>query len=136
MLHIMFFVSVLQHYLLWHYGYALVLYVRIYRNLAWFVTEFFSMSTLIRTFFSPFRRITEPPARTFDIAAWSTTFVINTLSRILGACIRASLLLGGVATLSLLTIISLVGYAFWLIAPVVSLGAILGGGYICITSLI
>ena len=136
MTHIMFFVSVLQHYLLWHYGYALVLYVRIYRNLGWFVTEFFSMSTLVRTLFSPFRRITEPSSPTFDITAWSTAFVINTLSRILGACIRLSLLLCGVATLSLLTLVSLVGYAFWLVAPIVSFGAILGGGYMCITSLI
>ncbi len=132
----MFFVSVLQHYLLWHYGYALVLYVRIYRNLAWFVTEFFSMSTLVRTLFSPFRRITEPPSRIFDIAAWSSAFIINTLSRILGACIRASLLLCGVTTLSLLTFVSLTGYAFWLIAPIVSFGALVSGGYICITSLL
>jgi hypothetical protein len=132
----MFFVSVLQHYLLWHYGYALVLYVRIYRNLAWFVMEFFSMSTLLRTLFSPFRRITEPPSRTFDIAAWSSALVINTLSRILGACIRISLLLAGLVSLSLLTAVSLVGYAFWLVAPIVSFAAIIGGGYVCITSLI
>lgn len=132
----MFFVTVLQHYLVWHYGMALVLYLRIYRNLSWFVLSFFSVASLSLSFFAPFRRITETRTRTFDLGAWASAFVINLLSRILGACIRLIIIMMGLTTLSLLTVVSLVGYAFWLAAPIVAFAAIVSGGYVVLTSLI
>jgi hypothetical protein len=132
----MFFVTVLQHYVRWHYGIALVLYVRVYRNLAWFVTEFFSLSTLTLSLFAPFRRITETSTRRFDLGAWASALIINTLSRFLGASVRLLLLSFGLVVFFLLLVMSILGYAFWLVAPIISSTAIVGGGYLILISLL
>jgi hypothetical protein len=132
----MFFVTVLQQYLRWHYGYALVLYLRVYRNINWFVAHFFSIKELTLSLFVPFRRITETRTRRFDIGEWASVLTINLISRLLGAVIRLILIGAGIISLSLLALMSIFSYAVWLVAPLLSLFCIVFGGYLVISTLL
>jgi hypothetical protein len=132
----MFFVTVIQQYVVWHYGQALVLYVRVYRNLNWFVAEFFSLRELTRSLFAPYRRITETPSRRFDLGEWVSAKIINLVSRLLGAIIRLFIITTGIIALCLLAVSSVTGYVAWLLAPLLTYTAIIGGGYLLIISLL
>ncbi len=132
----MFFATVLQQYLVWHYGQALVLYIRIYRNFHWFIHQFFSINQLARSLFTPFRRIIVTPTRRFDIGEWASALIINLLSRLLGALIRLLLIATGMLALISLAFISVIGFTFWLAAPLLTVGTMCIGGYFIFTSLI
>lgn len=62
--------------------------------------------------------MTETPKRT--IGSWLEAQVINTLSRLVGLCVRVCLLASGFFALCLLTIGGIAGYAIWLITPILS----------------
>ncbi len=109
------FFSVYLDYVRWHYSEALFHYVRLLKTAWWFVTAFFSMSQLWKTLFKPYRRMGESDGSTWE--AVITTLVINCLSRIVGFCIRITLLGIGFISLSLLTVAGIFGYFFWLVLP-------------------
>lgn len=113
----MFFVD----YVRWHYGQALILYIRTSKNFWWFFVQFFSLRALISSFFAPFKRITEERPRGFDIEGWISTLIINLLSRGIGMIIRLVLILSGFITLILYTVVIFFGYGVWLTAPFVIL---------------
>lgn len=123
----MFSVTILQHYLVWHYGRALVEFVRVYKNLWWFLVAFFSIPQLMHSLVSPFKRMTERRGRLFDLEAWASFIIINLMSRFIGAAIRLTLIVLGITSLLGLTILSLFCYAMWLIAPLLTVSSITYG---------
>ena len=120
----MFLMTGLQHYVTWHYGQALTEYLRVYRNFVWFITEFFSLRQLCASLFAPYRRITEPKPRFFNFSAWISALIINGMSRIVGALIRISILGAGCTALTVLTTLSFLLFAFWLITPAITISAV------------
>ncbi len=109
------FFSVYLDYVRWHYSEALFHYVRLLKTAWWFVTAFFSMPLLWKTLFKPYRRMGESADSTWE--AVIATLVINSLSRIVGFCIRIIILGIGFMSLSLLTVAGIFGYFFWLVLP-------------------
>jgi len=101
----MLFVSILHHYTLWHYTRAFTEILHVWSNLFWFVVNFFSLSQLARSFFSPWKRITESRGKTFSFEDLSGFIIINLISRIIGMMLRTAIILSGVATLLLLLIL-------------------------------
>lgn len=127
------FFSYLLEYGRWHYGDALVSYLRILKNFWWFVVAYFSLPLLLKTLFVPYKRMTE--VRGTNISSWLEAGVMNTLSRAVGMVVRLILLLGGFVALCLLTVGGIVGYGVWLVLPLVPsalmiIGAILLLGYL------
>lgn len=123
----MFFSVFIHHYLLWHYRDALRGYLRIYKNFFWFFVSFFSISDLCRSFFAPYKRITEPRGRGFNIEAFVSALIINTVSRCIGMAVRAVLIFSGFITVIVYSIFALLGYALWLGAPFVIITSIVYG---------
>jgi hypothetical protein len=111
------FFTLLVDYVRWHYGEALVHYLRILKTWWWFVLAYFSVPLLLVTLFAPFKRSYEPHARGERIGVHIEHIVINTLSRLIGACIRLSLIIVALFLLVSLTVLGVFGYAIWLIAP-------------------
>jgi hypothetical protein len=113
----MLFISILHHYLLWHYGSAFKEILHVWKNLIWFTFHFFSIPQLLRSFFQPWKRMTEGRGRTFNFEDLAGFVIINLISRILGIMIRTSIITLGVITLGLLIIGIILTYIFWLLAP-------------------
>jgi hypothetical protein len=127
------FFGLFFEYTRWHYSRALISYVRILKNFWWFTVAYFSMPLLFKTLFVPYKRMTEIPERT--IGSWLEAQVINTLSRLVGLCVRVFLLGVGFLALCFLTVGGIGGYAVWLIAPILSTLLATYGGLLIIISL-
>ncbi len=117
----------LWNYLRWHYGAALGdLFVN-YRNIAVFLVNFFSLTFLLRTLFSPWKRLGEGYPSIFKFGEFLTVATVNGVMRILGFFLRLIILVIGVIVLlaSGLLFVSLL--LIWLTIPLLFLGIALAG---------
>ncbi len=113
----MLFVSIAHHYLLWHYTTAFTQIRHVWKNFTWFMVHFFSLPQLLRSYFSPWKRMTESRGRTLSFEDLAGFIIINLISRIVGMILRTIIILSGATALVLLTITVAVFYFFWLFAP-------------------
>lgn len=120
----MLFVSLLHHYFWWHYTQALVLYIRVSKNLWWFLVQFFSIPLLLMSLFSPFKRVVEQRRKAWDLEDLAGVLLVNAMSRIIGALVRLTIICIGIVTLVSFTLLSVVGYALWLLAPFLVVGGV------------
>lgn len=123
----MLFFSFLYHYLVWHYSFALVGYIRISRNIWWYLYNQFSIPQLTSTLFAPYKRQIEDKSKRFSLKRLVERIILNSLSRLAGFVIRISIILVGIFTIFIYTTLSIAGFAFWLGAPIlIPLGFIMG----------
>lgn len=123
----MFFASIIHDYFIWHYGRAWFELWGVWRNYMWFVVHFFSIPQLMRSWLSPFKRITENRGQKFsgeDIAAY---IIINLLSRFVGAIARTAIILLGIIALMITIAVGFLIYTLWMILPIIIIG-LLGMG--------
>ena len=87
--------------------------------------DFFSLSLLVRTLFSPFRQIAAGSA-SGSISDKFRAFLDQLFSRAVGAVVRIIMLVIGLLWLSVLTIAGVIELVFWLFVPLFPLiGAVL-----------
>ena len=113
-------------YLLWHYGVAFRNMMLVWGNLFWFVLHFFSIPTLLRTLFSPWKRITEKYQKK-GLEDFASAVLVNIMTRIVGAIIRIIVIVFGLAVLLLLFGVMLLFLIVWILAPLVTVGSVLIG---------
>lgn len=111
------FISILQDYFVWHYTKALGEILHVWANFFWFVTNFFSFSQLTRSFFSPWKRMTEDLHKGFNFEELVSFFIIGLLSRLVGIIMRSFIMLFGLIGLIILLVAILILYLFWFLAP-------------------
>ncbi|MEK7585359.1 MAG: hypothetical protein AAB455_02520 [Patescibacteria group bacterium] len=112
------FWRLLKSYLGWHYGLALVAWWRIYRDLLWFVYNFFSLPIIFRTLLAPWRRLGESYPKGFSPEVVAETIVINTLMRLVGVVFRLGFLIFALPVIVIVFLLGLVALIFWLAAPI------------------
>jgi len=109
--------TILHHYLAWHYTKAFGEIRHVSKNLLWFVVHFFSLPQLIRAFFAPYRRMTEERGNVFNLEDLASFVIIGLISRIIGMILRTTIILSGLFTLIVLTLLIIATFIFWLTAP-------------------
>ena len=107
----------LLRYFKWHYVDAARDILKGWGNILWFEFNYFSVWLLLRTLFSPWRRITWDYGRGFDIGRFLFTFASNLVSRILGAFVRIWLVCAGIAGGLVLLFLGSIFFLFWLVLP-------------------
>ncbi len=113
-------------YFVWHYSRAFRDVSSFWMNMAWFVMHFFSMPLLLRTLFSPWKRVTtEHSKEGFEDLA--ETVIFNIMSRVVGSLIRSVLFIMGLITLLLLFLGYVSFLILWMFLPVVALMSFVGG---------
>ena len=112
-------------YLLWHYALAWADLTRLYRNLAWFLWNFFSISLLLRTLFSPWRRLHESAQK--DAGGLLGSLIMNTILRFIGFFARVATILFGLASLLLFCAAGAAFFVLWPLLPLVPFALILSG---------
>lgn len=129
----MLFLSIVHHYLLWHYTRAFWEIFHIWLNFLWFIVHFFSLPQLFRTWLSPWKRIIEPRGNKWDLEDLAGYLVIGLISRLIGFILRTILI--GVGTVSLLVAVAsgLAVYAFWIVAPLAIIALFIFGLSLLIT---
>lgn len=83
--------------------------------------DYFSISVLIKTFFSPWKRVTEDYGRGFDIKKIVETLLFNIMSRIIGAIIRLFFLIIGLIFEIIIIISGFLFFILWIIFPILFL---------------
>jgi len=101
---------------LWYYTRGFLDVLAVWFNFMWFITHFFSIPLLLRTLFSPWKRMTDDE-KPHSIEAYMEAFVMNVMSRIFGAIIRTTIIFVGMLALCLGVVALGAGLVFWLFAP-------------------
>ena len=104
-------------YLSWHYGRAFSDILVVWTNFFWFFLHFFSIPLLVRTLFSPWKRLHENYRQGFHPEDFFQALIVNIIMRIVGAIIRVIIIVIGILTLLTVTILGVIFLLFWTIAP-------------------
>lgn len=120
----------LLRYFKWHYLEATSEILKGWGNFLWFNFNYFSVGLLLRTLFSPWRRITWDYGRGFDPGRFLFTFASNLVSRILGAFVRIWLIGAGIIGAALLLFLGGIFFLFWLVLPGLIILAFLYGFFL------
>jgi len=123
-------VSFFGRYAIWHYTRALTELATTGATLIWFVGHFFSIGTLIRTFFSPWKRMAEAYPSIIDIGPFIETFIVNTLMRAVGMITRTVLILIGLIALFISSLLYMLAFIVWILAPLILVWMIGSGIYL------
>jgi hypothetical protein len=122
------FVMFFPAYFTWHYSAALLSLFNIWRSLVWFTYHFFSVGLLLRTLFSPWRRLGEDYKKgSLDMESWFETLVVNSLMRVVGVIIRLVVVIVGLVCLALVSASLLPLAIIWLALPLGAFGLMAGG---------
>ncbi len=123
----MLLLAIFHDYFVWHYSRAFKELFGLWKNFLWFVTHFFSLPQLTRTFFAPFKRIQERRKRGFDIEDWLGVFLVNIISRLIGALLRSVLITVGLLCWLLTALVGGMIFLLWVVLPVIVLVGVFGG---------
>ena len=112
------FATVLGHYFIWHYGRSISELTKIYRNLITFTFNFFSVPTLVVSYFAPWRRMGEDyPEKSVDPFDYFSVFLVNLIMRIVGIVMRTIVIVFGM----LITLLVIASYpivlVLWIVLP-------------------
>lgn len=120
----MIFTSIISDYFRWHYGRAFGELFHVWLNFLWFIIHFFSLPQLARSLFSPWKRMTEEKQSGFSFENFAAYIVVNLLSRTVGFIMRGTVILIGLTILIGTVVTGLIASLFWVIAPIVIIGAL------------
>lgn len=115
------------HYVWWHYVLVWLDIARLYIDFIAATANLFSLKILVRTWWLPWRRLGEAYPNHFSPGEYLSTFIINTLMRMVGIIIRSILLVVGVVACVLVALAGLLGVALWLILPFIILALVVLG---------
>lgn len=111
------FLLFIPYYIKWHYSKALKDIFGLWQNTFIFVQKIFSMKLLSHTLFSPWKRMGELYKKNFDLNSFITTFIFNTLLRIMGFIARGFILLLGIFFMLIAFIFGVLFFVIWLFLP-------------------
>jgi hypothetical protein len=115
----MLFLSIVHHYLLWHYSRAFLEIFHVWLNFLWFVVHFFSIPQLLRSLFSPWKRIVEGRGNKWSFEDLAAYVIIGFFSRLIGFFIRFTIILIGLLSLLFVVVAGFAVYFFWIAAPLI-----------------
>jgi len=113
----MLFLNIMHHYILWHYVSAFGEIAHISKNFFWFTVHFFSLPQLIRSYFAPWKRMTEERGDVFNFEEMAGFVIVNILSRVVGATLRTCIILAGLIAILIVLIGTIITFIFWVLAP-------------------
>lgn len=88
------------------------------------MTDFFSISLLLRTLFAPFRQISTEDVTEGGPAAYISNMFDKLLSRVIGAVVRLAILVFGTIVIIVEAILSLVFVIIWPAIPLMPIACI------------
>lgn len=126
------FFTFIHHYILWHYTHGLKALYGVSGNMLWYTTHAFGLRQHLRSFFSPWKRITEQRREGWSLENIGEVIVVNTVSRFIGTVLRLVLIALSLFLL-LLQCAVLVGVTvLWIGAPLIIIGLLLLGSLLII----
>lgn len=109
----------------WWYGAGWMGQVRLVRGWVARIADFFSIGLLVRTWFKPFRQIDADRARKGSLDVIIRGAFDQLFSRLIGALARTVLILVGISSIAISSVIGILRLALWPLVPPLPLVALL-----------
>jgi len=97
----------------------------IWKNYIYFVSDFFSMPLLLKTFISPWKRYKWSYPKGFNIGGFFSAFISNVFSRIIGIIGRSVLIILGIVSQFFTLVIGTAVISIWIFMPLILIGLFL-----------
>lgn len=121
-------------YLVWHYTLAIRDFAIIIGNLLWFLYHYFSIPILLKTLFSPWRRLAESYSHNIlRPNDFFSTLIVNSLMRVFGFLVRTVMILTGILMWLSSLVLGILAMAFWILLPIIIPALIFFGSYLILT---
>ncbi|MFT5849889.1 MAG: hypothetical protein ACI9H6_000715 [Patiriisocius sp.] len=114
-------------YFFWHYTKAYAQIFTIWKTYLWYITQLFSIALLLRTLFSPWKRMTDVSQGGFNIEAFLSRVIVNFMSRIVGFIVRVPLIILGLVLSVGMCLLLVVFYIYWTVFPVLIFALLISG---------
>lgn len=102
-------------------------FLNVWSNFLWFIYHFFSMSLLLRTLFSPWRRLDERSKSGFHLEAFLEKLVSNTVVRAIGTGARLFVIVSGCIIYLAGLVLGFIFFLIWCLLPVAVIGLVVIG---------
>ena len=109
----------------WQFNEVPKFLLEVWSNYFVFMTNFFSIPGLLKTFFSPWHRYQWRYPKGFDIQEFFSTLVSNIFSRMIGVLLRIVLIITGICLDFFVIVAGALVLMAWLLLPVLLAGLIL-----------
>lgn len=109
--------SIFLQALIWQFFDVPKAILKAWQDFLWFNLNYFSVPTLLKTYFSHWRRYRYPYGKAFEFWKNIETFVFNMMSRIIGAILRTVFIIIGLAIEILIILIGMIIFLGWLVLP-------------------
>jgi hypothetical protein len=116
--------SFIVAYLKWHYTKAVAELIAVFENFLWFIAHFFSFKLLLKTIFMPWKRLGESYGGGFNLEAFTTAFVVNTIMRAVGFATKVVILVVGGVAWMIVFVFGIFFFLLWLVMPAVIIGSL------------
>lgn len=110
-------INIFSLWLNWHFVEMPKFLISVWKNYLMFATNYFSVTLLLKTFFSPWRRYNWIYPKGFNIVEFFNTLVSNIFSRILGAMMRTALIIVGIIFQLFVIIVGGIIFLGWILMP-------------------
>jgi hypothetical protein len=120
-------VGLMSRYILWHYTQGIADLVSLSGTLLWYIARTFSLSTLLRTFFQPWRQEQEAYPSIVHPGAFLESLGVNILMRIVGIIARGVLIILCIAVLIMAIPSIIITLILWLLLPLLIIALALIG---------
>jgi len=119
--------NILLQSLIWQFFDVPKAILKAWQNFLLFNLNYFSVPTLLKTFFSHWRRYGSPYGKVFEVWKNFEVFVFNMMSRIIGAILRTIFIIVGLLLEILIILIGAVIFLGWIILPFLLIAGLLFG---------
>lgn len=115
------FFKLIPYYITWHYTGGIIGLGRIWDNYLWFITEYFSIGVLTKSFFKPYVQLQDE-----IYVGYESSFVTFIMS-VVGVVLRFFVILVGIITYTIFLLSFMLAFIIWLLLPfIVSVFIIFG----------
>lgn len=111
--------NIFIEWLSWHFCEIPLFLLQVWKNYIMFALNYFSLPTLLKSLFAPWRRYSWNYPRGFDVGEFFSTLISNLFSRLLGALVRISLIFIGVLFQIFVILAGIVIVLLWTLLPLI-----------------
>jgi len=119
--------NIISQYLVWQFLDVPRQLFSVWRNFLLFVVNYFSLPSLLKTFFAPWKKYEWSYGQGFDAKRYLEVFFSNLMSRVLGAIVRSFIVIAGLIAAIVVILLGLIIFIGWLFLPLILLAGFLFG---------
>ncbi|MGA2418044.1 MAG: hypothetical protein ABSF55_02305 [Candidatus Staskawiczbacteria bacterium] len=109
----------------WHFYETPTFLFGVWKNYIFFALNYFSLPVLLKSLFAPWRKYKWNYPKGINVVEFFNTFISNAFSRILGAVMRAVLIVAGILFQIFVILAGLIIFLAWLLIPFIVIAGFL-----------